>query len=84
MTIWTQFLSFVAGETPFSKELQALAMAIQGAKAVRKGPNQDGKMHPFHAFALTTIIAFGGGWMGFFVSKCVTLNGAVFLLVTCR
>jgi hypothetical protein len=46
-------------------ELQALGMSFQGAMAVRNGPNRDGKMHFFHAFALSTILGFGGGWMGF-------------------
>jgi hypothetical protein len=58
-------LSYLTGTSPFTMELQALAMSFQGAMAVRNGLNRDGKMHFFHAFALSTILGFGGGWMGF-------------------
>ena len=57
--------TYLMGQTPYSKEMQALAMSIQGALAVRRGPNKDKKMNKFHAFALTTVIGFGGGWFGF-------------------
>jgi hypothetical protein len=70
-SLWLQCLQFLEGQTIFSRELQALAMAIQGAKTVRKGPNKDGMMHPFHAFALTTVVSFAGGYAGFFVRTCL-------------
>jgi len=50
---------------PYANELQALGIAFQGALAVRNGLNKEGKMHWFHAFALTSLLAFGGGWFGF-------------------
>ena len=37
----------------------------QGALAVRNGLNRENKLHFFHAFALSSIAGFGGGWMGF-------------------
>lgn len=50
---------------PYATEFLALGIAFQGAMAVRSGPNRERKMHWFHAFALTTLLAFGGGWFGF-------------------
>lgn len=58
-------VEFLTGSFSYATELQALGMALQGAVAVKSGLNKDGKMHWFHAFALTTIVAFGGGWLGF-------------------
>jgi hypothetical protein len=55
-------LDFLTGETPFHQELRTFGIAVQGAMAVRNGPNKQGKMHFFHAFALSTIVGFGGGW----------------------
>mmetsp|Transcript_118984 Transcript_118984/g.344141 ORF Transcript_118984/g.344141 Transcript_118984/m.344141 type:complete len:313 (+) Transcript_118984:332-1270(+) len=58
-------VTFLTASYPFASELQAFGIALQGAMAVRNGANKDGKMHWFHAFALTTLLAFGGGWFGF-------------------
>lgn len=65
MSIPPGLVSFLTATYPYAAELQALGIALQGAMAVRAGANKDGKMHWFHAFALTTILAFGGGWLGF-------------------
>ena len=65
MSIPPSLVSFLTATYPYATELQALGMAFQGAMAVRAGANKDRKMHWFHAFALTTILAFGGGWLGF-------------------
>jgi TRIC channel len=58
-------VKLLTADFPLASELQALGIAFQGAMAVRSGPNKDKKMHWFHAFALTTLLAFGGGWFGF-------------------
>lgn len=58
-------LSFLMGQSAYHVELRTFGMALQGALAVRNGPNKDRKMHWFHAFALTTILGFGGGWFTF-------------------
>eukprot|EP00980_Cylindrotheca_fusiformis_P029580 scaffold23539_cov137-Cylindrotheca_fusiformis.AAC.5 len=58
-------LAFLLGRSAYHMELRTFGMALQGAMAVRNGPNKDLKMHWFHAFALATIIAFGGGWFTF-------------------
>jgi hypothetical protein len=65
MSIPPQLVSLLTATYPYANELQALGQAFSGAMAVRAGANKDGKMHWFHAFALTTILAFGGGWFGF-------------------
>ncbi len=65
MALPSYLVDFLTGSFPYASELQALGMALQGAVAVRSGLNKDGKMHWFHAFALTTVVAFGGGWLGF-------------------
>ena len=56
---------FGTGDIPYSTELQAFWMAVQGAMAVRNGPNKEGKLHWFHAFALSVLAGFSGGWFGF-------------------
>lgn len=60
-----QLVDFLVGRSAYSAELQAFWMAVQGAMAVRKGPNKDGKLHWFHAFILSILVAFAGGLMGF-------------------
>jgi len=54
--------AYLCGASAYHAEMRTFGMALQGAMAVRKGPNKDRKMHWFHAFALTTILSFGGGW----------------------
>lgn len=67
--LYDTFVRFLTGDFPFCPEIIAFWMAIQGATAVRKGPNKEGKLHWFHAFVLSTLAAFSGGifnfiWMG--------------------
>jgi hypothetical protein len=61
--------AFLTGDFPYSGELMAFWMAIQGAVAVRRGPNKDKNLHWFHAFFLSVIGGYAGGcfgtiWMG--------------------
>jgi len=56
---------FLTGDFPLALELQCFWMAVQGAMNVRKGPNDTNKLNWFHAFCLSTIGGYGGGWMGF-------------------
>ena len=65
MDLFSVFLNFFTGGTPYNYEMRALGIALQGAMVVRNTKNKDGQMHPFHAFALTSIVAFGGGWFAF-------------------
>jgi hypothetical protein len=58
-------VSFLTGDFAFSGELQAFWMAIQGAVAVRRGPNKDKTLHWFHAFCLSVIGGYAGGCFGF-------------------
>lgn len=67
--VYKPVVDFLIGAFPYSAELTLFWMAFQAAMKVRKGPNKDRKLHWFHAFVLTTIMAFGGGmfnpiWMG--------------------
>lgn len=56
---------FLTGDFPFSGELQCFWMAVQGAMAVRKGPNRNGNLHWFHAFALSVLAGYAGASFGF-------------------
>jgi len=58
-------VDFLVARTPYSAENQAFWMAVQGAMAVRKGPNREFSMNWFHAFTLSVLVAFAGGWLGF-------------------
>lgn len=58
-------VSFLTGEFAYSSELQAFWMAVQGAMAVRMGPNKDKQLHWFHAFMLSVIGGYAGGCFGF-------------------
>lgn len=60
-------VDFLTGQSPLSAEMQALWMAIQGAVMVRNGVNRERKLHWFHAFALSVMAGFAGGWLGFFL-----------------
>ena len=60
-----QVFNFLTASFAYSKEVQCMGMGLQGALIVRNGRNKDGSMHWFHALALSTIFAFGGGWFGF-------------------
>ena len=55
-------VNYLTSAFPLAVEYRSVGMGLQGAMAVRNGPNKDGKMHWFHAFALGTVVAFGGGW----------------------
>ena len=56
---------FLTGNFPYSGELQCIWMAIQGAVAVRMGPNKDGTLRWFHAFALSVMMGYAGSSFGF-------------------
>jgi hypothetical protein len=58
-------VAFLTGDFPYSGELMAFWMAIQGAVAVRRGPNKDKNLHWFHAFCLSVIAGYAGGCFGF-------------------
>ena len=67
--VYDGVVRFLTGKFPYCPEAIAFGMAIQGAMAVRKGPNKEGKLHWFHAFVLSALAAFAGGtfnfiWMG--------------------
>lgn len=62
-------ISFLTAQFAYAAEFQNIFMAIQGAMAVRNGPNKDGKMAWFHAFCQGVVISYAGGlltpfWMG--------------------
>ena len=59
------FISYLTATFAFTNEFQAIGMGLEGAMVVRNGRNKNGSMHWFHAFALSTIFGFGGGWFGF-------------------
>lgn len=65
MDIMESLVRFGSGDFPKSAELVGLFMAIQGAMAVRKGPNKNRDLNWFHAFSLSLMTAFAGGWLGF-------------------
>jgi len=58
-------IAFLTGDIAYSAELQAFWMAVQGAVAVRNGPNEERKLHWFHAFMLSVIGGYAGGCFGF-------------------
>jgi len=58
-------ISILTGTSPYNVELRTFGQAFMGALAVRRGKNKDKEMNWFHSFALSTIVAFGGGWFGF-------------------
>lgn len=58
------FIDFLVARSPYSSENQSFWMAVQGAMAVRKGPNKDHKLNWFHAFSLSVLLGFAGGIMG--------------------
>jgi hypothetical protein len=58
-------VQFATGNFPLSGELQAFCMAITGAVMVRMGPNKKRNLHWFHAFILSMMAGFSGGWLGF-------------------
>jgi hypothetical protein len=63
--VMTPLVSFLTGDFLYSGELMAFWMAVQGAVAVRKGPNKDNNLHWFHAFCLSVIGGYAGGLFGF-------------------
>ena len=56
---------FLVGASAFSAENQSFWMAVQGAMAVRKGPNKDKKMNWFYAFVQSILVGYSGGLFGF-------------------
>jgi len=78
-------VAFLSGSSLYHAELRTFGQAFMGALAVRSGANKNKDMNWFHAFALTTISAFGGGWFGFiWMGKPTSLitNGDVTLTLT--
>ncbi|VEU44560.1 unnamed protein product [Pseudo-nitzschia multistriata] len=78
-------IDFLSGASPYHAELRTFGQAFMGALAVRSGVNKNKDLNWFHAFALTTIAAFGGGWFGFvWMGKPTSLitNGDVTLTLT--
>eukprot|EP00536_Pseudo-nitzschia_multiseries_P000349 jgi/Psemu1/282266/fgenesh1_pg.5_\ len=78
-------IAFLSGSSPYHAELRTFGQAFMGALAVRSGANRNKDMNWFHAFALSTIAAFGGGWFGFvWMGKPTSLitNGDVTLTLT--
>lgn len=63
--VWSIAVDFLTGKTPYTGECQAFFMAIQGAVNVRSGVNRNRQLHWFHAFALSVMAGFAGGWLGF-------------------
>lgn len=77
--------SILTGSSPYNAELRTFGQAFMGAVAVRSSNNKNKQMNWFHAFALTTIVAFGGGWFAFlWMGKPTSLitNGDVTLTLT--
>jgi len=58
-------IDFLSGASPYHAELRIFGQAFMGALSVRGGANKNKDMNWFHAYALSTIAAFGGGWFGF-------------------
>jgi len=78
-------IAFLSGSSPYHAELRTFGQACIGAMAVRGGANKNKDMNWFHAYALTTIAAFGGGWFAFvWMGKPTSLitNGDVTLTLT--
>ena len=78
-------IAFLSGSSPYHAELRTFGQAFMGALAVRSNANKNKDMNWFHAFALTTIAAFGGGWFGFiWMGKPTSLitGGDVTLTIT--
>mmetsp|Transcript_2741 Transcript_2741/g.4013 ORF Transcript_2741/g.4013 Transcript_2741/m.4013 type:complete len:287 (-) Transcript_2741:3142-4002(-) len=86
-------IAFLTADFAHAAEFQNIFMAIQGAMAVRSGPNKDKKMSWFHAFAQGVVTAFAGGllapfWMGRgtpMLSNDLCMGSCIiaFLLVNC-
>ena len=85
--------SYLLAKFANAGEFQNIFMAVQGAMNVRNGPNKDGKMKWFHAFAQGVVMAFAGGlmaplWMGRptpMLAKDLAFGSCIFayILVNC-
>jgi len=78
-------VNILTGSSPYNVELRTFGQAFMGAMAVRSGKNKNKEMNWFHAFALSTIVGFGGGWFGFvWMGKPTSLitNGDITLTLT--
>ena len=62
MSVLALIVDYLTGTSAYHAELRTFGIAFLGAMKVRDGPNKERKMHPFHAFALSSILGFGGGW----------------------
>jgi len=58
-------IAVLSGASPYHAELRTFGQAFMGALAVRGGANKNKDMHWFHAYALTIVTAFGGGFFAF-------------------
>jgi hypothetical protein len=78
-------IDYVTGNFAYCVEIRTLAVALAGAYAVRSGRNPDGKsLHWFHAFALSTLAGFGGGWFTFaWMGRPTSMIAAADINMTC-
>lgn len=61
-------VQFLTGHSYLSGEMQSFWMAVQGSMIVRSTRNPDRKqLHWFHAFCLSVLAGYAGGWFGFLI-----------------
>lgn len=54
-------VNYLNAAFPYGPEYLNLGMALEGALAVKRGVNKEGKLYWFHALLLSIVMAFGGG-----------------------
>lgn len=62
-------IAYLTANFPLAAEFQSFWMAMQGAMIVRNGPNKNGEMYWFYAFAQGVVCSYAGAlfaplWMG--------------------
>jgi hypothetical protein len=57
-------VAFLTGASAYTAENQAFWMAVQGSMTIRQQQQQQ-QRHWFHAFTMSVMAGFGGGWLGF-------------------
>jgi hypothetical protein len=92
-SVGTHLVQFLTGNFYLSGELQSFWMAIQGCMMVRAARNPNKELKWFHAFCLSVLAGYAGGWFGFILMAKPTsmfyndLNMAscivAFLIVNC-
>jgi hypothetical protein len=92
-SVGTHLVQFLTGNFYLSGELQSFWMAIQGCMMVRMARNPKKELKWFHAFCLSVLAGYAGGWFGFILMAKPTsmfyndLNMAscivAFLIVNC-